>query len=425
MPKAPHPANEDARVRSLKRYEILDTLPEREYDDIVKIAASICGTPIALVSLVDGERQWFKSKVGIDATETSRDLAFCAHAILTPDETLVVSDATCDERFSDNPLVLEDPSIRFYAGAPLVTPDGAALGTLCVIDSKPRVLNEEQREILEALSRQVSTVLGLRLSLLESREHQRRMQEATLRLEAANRQLDDFCHIASHDLKEPLRGLRHYSQFLIEDYGAELGQAGVGQLEVLAKLTDRMEHMVDSLLEYSKAGRGQESKADVNTQQVVERVLESLQFSIDDTQTEVRVAATLPVVHGYEVAIAEVFRNLVTNALKYNDKANRWIEIGFETGTESGEPGDGRFYVRDNGIGIDSANQAAIFDVFRRLHSGNEYGGGAGAGLAIVTKLVESLGGDITVESEPGEGTTFWFHGGSHVGEVVSEVCVA
>ncbi len=161
MTKAPLPDNEAGRLEALRRYNILDTLPERDFDDLVRTAAQICGTPITLVTLVDAERQWFKAKVGVTATHSSRDIAFCAHAILGSD-LLIVRDATADERFLTNPFVTGPPHIRFYAGAPLMTPDGHALGTLCVIDRVPRDLIPEQVEGLRALSRQIVAQLELR-----------------------------------------------------------------------------------------------------------------------------------------------------------------------------------------------------------------------------------------------------------------------
>ncbi len=159
--KAPLPHTEAARVAALHEYRILDTLPEPAYDDLTRLASEICRTPIALVTLIDSDRQWFKSRVGLDVAETPRDIAFCAHALFDT-ELLVVRDTTQDERFADNPFVTAAPRIRFYAGAPLVSHDGQVLGTLCVLDSEPRELTPEQMDALRALARQVMAQLELR-----------------------------------------------------------------------------------------------------------------------------------------------------------------------------------------------------------------------------------------------------------------------
>ena len=164
VPKSP--ANEAQRIQALRDYQILDTPAEKEFDELVQLAAQICEVPISLVSLIDTDRQWFKAKIGLDAEETHRDLAFCAHAIHS-DDMLVVEDATQDERFSGNPLVKTDPKIRFYAGKPLVDQRGYRLGTLCAIDIRPRKLTPEQRFALETLSRQVNKLLELRLENIE------------------------------------------------------------------------------------------------------------------------------------------------------------------------------------------------------------------------------------------------------------------
>ena len=158
---APVPRNEKQRLKVLWQYEVLDTVPEAVFDDLTELAARICGAPIALISLVDEKRQWFKSRVGLTRSETARGISFCAHAILQPD-LFVVPDATRDARFAGSPLVTADPKIRFYAGAPLVTPDGHALGTLCVLDQVPRDLNADQRQALRVLARHVMTQLELR-----------------------------------------------------------------------------------------------------------------------------------------------------------------------------------------------------------------------------------------------------------------------
>ena len=154
--------NEAERLRELESYNILDSLPESDYDDLTKLAAEICGTPIALISLVDKDRQWFKSRYGLDAPETPRELAFCAHAINDAENTLLVNDARKDERFYDNPLVTGDPNVIFYAGVPLKSEAGLPLGTLCVIDNKPNGLNKGQKESLRILSKQVMNLLVLR-----------------------------------------------------------------------------------------------------------------------------------------------------------------------------------------------------------------------------------------------------------------------
>jgi GAF domain-containing protein len=163
------PANEEARIIALDKYAILDTDPEQSFDDLTLLASFVCKTPIALISLVDEDRQWFKSRVGMAASETSRDIAFCSTAILQSD-LFVVPDALADDRFRDNPLVVSDPHIRFYAGAPLINEDGYALGTLCVVDRTPRELAPEQKEALKGLSRLVLAQLEFRRNLILLKE---------------------------------------------------------------------------------------------------------------------------------------------------------------------------------------------------------------------------------------------------------------
>ena len=174
----PKISNEEERLRALAEYRILGTQPEQCYDDITKIASLTCDTPISLMSLVDADRQWFKSRCGFETQETNRDVSFCAHAIAST-EPLIVEDALCDERFKSNPLVVEEPKIRLYAGFPLQTPNDQRIGTLCVIDRKPGHLSDKQHQVMEALSRQVVCLLELRkrsIRLLDALTHMHNME---------------------------------------------------------------------------------------------------------------------------------------------------------------------------------------------------------------------------------------------------------
>jgi GAF domain-containing protein len=177
--KATPPLNEAERLEILRQYRILDTEREPAFDDIAMLAAHVCDTPMAMVSLVDEKRQWFKARVGLEVQETTRDVAFCAHAILES-EVMVVPDALHDQRFAQNPLVTDDPQIRFYAGAPLITPSGHGLGTLCVVDRNPRTLSDDKVKALQALARQVVTQMDLRKSsrvLADALERVRSLRE--------------------------------------------------------------------------------------------------------------------------------------------------------------------------------------------------------------------------------------------------------
>jgi PAS domain S-box-containing protein len=245
------------------------------------------------------------------------------------------------------------------------------------------------------------------------------LQERNTALTRSNQELDDFAYIASHDLKEPLRGIHNYASFLVEDYRHVLDEEGQAKLETLKTLTKRMDALLDSLLEFSRVGRVDFALKETDLNKVVAGVLDSLRITVQERGLEVRIPRPLPTVRCDHVRVGEVFRNLITNAIKYNDKPHPWIEIGESTGAGlQGPAADSRsganrtariMYVRDNGIGIRDQHRENIFRIFKRLHPRDKFGGGTGVGLTIVKKIVERHGGRIWVDSVYGEGTTFYF----------------
>ena len=229
-----------------------------------------------------------------------------------------------------------------------------------------------------------------------------RHQEA--RVVALNKSLDEFTYIAAHDLKEPLRGIHNYASFLKEDYAPRLDETGRQYIDSIQRLSERLSTLIDSLMTYSRLGVTELVKAPVDVDGVVDAVAEDLDRLWTKEGIELRRIGHLGMVKGDAARIGEVFQNLLSNAAKYNDKPSKWIEVGCD---RSSTPPV--FYVRDNGIGIAPHHHENIFRIFKRLHEQNKYGGGTGAGLTIVKKIVERYGGRIWLESVPGEGTVFYF----------------
>ena len=235
-------------------------------------------------------------------------------------------------------------------------------------------------------------------------------------LERSNDELDSFAYVASHDLKEPLRGIHNYSLFLLEDYADRLDTEGVQKLQTLVRLSQRMEGLIESLLQLSRVGRTDLLIADVDLNMVVAGVAELLGPRLEQTHTTLTVAEPLPTVRADGVRLQEVFHNLISNGMKYNDQTAKTVVVGLMlpqamVGAEQPDPlGEFHtFYVRDNGIGIDARHQSSVFKLFKRLHAQDKYGGGTGAGLAIAKKMVEKHGGSLWVESALGQGATFYF----------------
>lgn len=265
------------------------------------------------------------------------------------------------------------------------------------------VLKQSERK-LRFLNQELEERVSQRTDELE--EHAQQLEVLNQELAERNKELDDFTWTASHDLKEPLRGITNFALFLLEDEGERLTEEGRSRLAIIRELCERMERLISDLLHYSRLSRSELVRQPTDLQEVVEDVLDTLRITLTEKQIDVRIPQLLPTIECEPVQVREVLHNLVVNAIKYTDKPNKWLEIGYYS-QESDQ--SYVFYIRDNGIGIPQKYLSGIFGLFKRLHAREAYGGGTGIGLTLVQKIIERHQGTIRVESTVDEGTTFYF----------------
>lgn len=401
MKKAPLPANEEDRIARLRSYDILDTLDEQEYDDIVQLVTQICGTSMANISFVDRDRQWFKAVVGLEDRETTRDVAFCAHTILD-DEPLVVPDATQDERFHDNPLVTDNPGIRFYAGMPLTTPDGYRIGSLCALDTEPRALTEEQRSALRVLANHV-------VDLLELRRRTRKLEELSA---FKSRMLA----VVAHDLRSPVASLSSLLAVL-----SERGLSENEQQEIMGELIAKLktaDYLIDnivgwaaiSLSEPQTGSTGRTASAESNHAHIEPIAVDDLFAEIashatDDLRRKGNTLKTdrgnLSTLNTDRNTLLFILRNLVANANKFT--SDGVIQLSAHQRKHGWD-----IQVSDSGVGMTQDQIDNLFDwQVRRSHHGTQGEQGAGLALLLCQDMAGRMGGEITVVSEVGRGSTF------------------
>ena len=387
---------EKERIKSLKAYSILDTLPEAEYDNLTILASQICETPVALITFVDDNRQWFKSRKGLDIDETPREISFCAHAINDTNPVFEISDARQDTRFRDNPLVSGTNNIVFYAGASIKNLNGLPLGTICVIDHKPKTLTEAQKTALQALADQTMKLLELRANKIE-------LDKTMFALKKKNDDLERFAYIAAHDLKSPVVNISGLTDFFMENYGNLIDLEGIEVINLIKSSTVKLKEMIDNLLLHSKSNLLDKENCNEVFIADLEKDFSNLYVFKDNCIITFKTTANSMCVD--KIAFEQILNNLVTNAIKYNDEEKIKIDIII---TEELD-----FYmitVTDNGIGISKENQKNIFDLFTIVEGVDRFGvKGTGIGLATVKKIVEDLGGTISVHSKLGEGSKFFF----------------
>lgn len=415
----PIPHNEAERIKALQRYQILDTSAEAGFNDIVYLASRICEVPIALISLIDTNRQWFKAKEGLEVCETHRDYAFCAHAILD-DGLLVIPDAAQDERFKNNPLVTADPHIRFYAGAPLITPDDKRLGTLCVIDRKPRQLNEFQLTSLRMLAKQVVNELELRLhnSLLREKLKMIEQQKEDIRqmLEERNDLVEQLTEsttvrerllsVMAHDLRSPLSTIQLLLSFLGTGNSPKDLARQQHNIQELSRMLDTTTHLLDNLLEWSVSRiRGKQDIEAVEVKSLSQEVIEAIIFNTSLKNNEIRnLIHEGTYVQADPSSLSLILRNLLTNA-------NKFTQGGQILLVSSSNRNEVCLSVSDTGIGMNQEQLSKLFTWNKRTtRRGTANEKGSGMGLPMCVDMLTQMGGRISVESSVGKGTQLYIY---------------
>jgi signal transduction histidine kinase len=390
-----YPDHEENRLAALNSYNILDTANEKDFDDLTILASAICQTPMAFISLIDDKRQWFKSRKGISESETPIDISFCVHTIASDNDIMIVEDANKDERFAENPLVIGDDKITFYAGVPLINEDGFALGSLCVVDQKQKQLTDEQTVALKIIAKQVVDKLELRKKAIE-------LELVNKELIKSNLFIQKFATMAAHDIRNPMSSILLTAQSM-KLRMQKLGDTKCEELvDININSTKRLMALLDDMLAYSKA------PALLLTQRETINLSELLMTVTGMISVPVNFNIQFPVekylLTVSAVALQQIFINLLTNAIRYNDKAQGHVNIRF-----SEDDKHYYFEIEDNGIGIAREYHEKIFNNNFTLNIADRYDKkGSGIGLSTVKEIIKSLQGKISVNSIIGQFTTFY-----------------
>lgn len=387
---------EQDRIKALNSYSILDTLEEEDYNHIVELASAICQTKISLISLVDKDRQWFKAKVGLEATETPRIYSFCSHAIQDKDNVFIIKDARQDERFKTNPLVTSDPNIVFYAGVPLVDPEGNALGSLCVIDDNIKELTESQLIALRTLSKQT-------INLLELRKKSSDLEAAISQLKIKTEALQSFAYAAAHDIRSPLANITTLLNLLADNVVGKIDAEDLEILDHVQNSSYQLNNYIKGLLDYNQTEfLGSAAKEQFSLIGLLYALRPTYQIGME---VKFYFNSEVEEMFSIKIAIEQILMNLFDNAVKYNNK--EVCEISVKTWEDSKHY---HIEVSDNGPGFPKKEGDTILDLFTTGQIEDNQGiRGSGIGLATVKKLVSILKGEIKLSNNPEGGGNFYF----------------
>lgn len=387
--------HEKKRVEAVRSYHLLDTLPERDFDNITFLAANICNAPTAHINLIDSDRNFIKSYYGSRYSQKNREGSFYEYTIQEEKGLFIVEDARKDVRFKDHTLVTTK-NIVFYAGVPLVNPKGYVLGTLCVFDTIPRKLTNRQKQSLISLAYQV-------VRLFKVRKYNRNLLALQEELQERNEELKNFAGVVSHDMKMPLANMVLTSDMLRSKYNSKLDDQGKEYLDYIKQSALTLSTYITGLLAHYESGQTASSKEEgFDSHDLFEKVIELLSIRED---IEINLPEKNIDLQANYVALEQILINLITNSLKYNDKTQARIDLGCRESENYYH-----FKIEDNGQGIQEEELDRIFDLFATTNNVDRQGQrGSGIGLSTVKKIVNKLGGDIHVASTLGKGTTFEF----------------
>ena len=393
------------RLEALKTYHILDSEEESQFNEMAELASLICEAPIPLISLLDDKRQWFKARVGLGIRETPIELSFCKHAIRQED-VFVVEDATKDERFLTNELVLGDPYIRFYAGMPLQTPEGVGLGTLCVIDSKPRQISDSQKWALKILSNQVVKLLELRKAMFVVEKTNQELLNKQRELEKLIKFKNKVFSIISHDLRGPIGSISQVLGLL--NNGMITSDEFVEVVPRLANQTNEARDVLNNLLSWANSNKPETEplKKAINLNEGLEEIRKSLEESALRKEIVLGLDTfELPnTIRIDKEGLTIVLRNLIKNSIKFCRQGDQ-IRFGCELKGE-----ELFFYIKDTGVGFDETIGLKLFDEMQHVTTyGTANEKGTGIGLLICKNIVEKNGGKIWAEGKPNQGANFYF----------------
>ena len=411
------PAAEELRLDALRRYGILDSEREAAFDRITSLAADLLQVPISLITFVDEERQWFKSAHGLEATSTPRQGGFCTYTVSCARPTMI-EDATADPMFATHPMVVGDPHIRLYAGVPLVTGEGFALGTLCVIGREPRRLDRRELRILASLADvvidQIETRFrAMRFSEEETRRLQREYELGASRAAAVElRALADrgaaldtakmtFLNLASHQLRTPLTVLRGYLEMMESETFRESDEHAGFAISVMRSKSDEMNSLIARMLEVARIDATPGAGADVDVRELLGEEIEARRRAAPEHQFILDSPVEGTMVRGDRLRLGLVFENLLDNAVKYSPDGG---QVVCRTRVTSGYVS---IEVADQGIGLTNTGGLDPFGGFTSFVAPpTEDIAGAGLGLYLVRQVVVAHGGSVYLRSQPGIGTT-------------------